>query len=214
MDDLELFAPLNQADKDALEEQTSYARASTFWQDARDRLKRNKPAMFGLFTLLIIMAVAILGPLISPYTYYETKLSLKNEAPSATFWFGTDELGRDLFTRCWWGARISLFVGLSASLIDLVIGVLFGSTAALLGGKIEEWMMRFADILYTIPYLLVVILLIVIVGSGIFNDHSGVDLHRLDQHGKNCPRPSSANQAARLRQSRICPWLYPAEGVV
>ncbi len=111
--------------------------------------------------------MAIIGPWISPYTYYETQLSLKNEPPSATFWFGTDELGRDLFTRCWWGARISLFVGITASIVDLVIGVLFGAIAALLGGKTEEWMMRLADILYAIPYLLVVILLMVIIGSGI-----------------------------------------------
>lgn len=162
-----LFSPLSQAEKDRLEETTSYGQAASFWQDAWHRLKQNKLAMFGLLALTLLMIMAIVGPMISSYTYYETQLALKNEPPNSTFWFGTDELGRDLFTRCWWGARISLFVGLTASAIDLVIGVLFGAIAALLGGKTEEWMMRFADVLYAIPYLLVVILLMVMIGSGI-----------------------------------------------
>jgi oligopeptide transport system permease protein len=162
-----LFSPLNQAEKDQLEETTSYGQTVSFWRDAWHRLKQNKMAMFGLIALTLLMIMAIVGPMISSYTYYETQLPLKNGPPNSMFWFGTDELGRDLFTRCWWGARISLFVGLTASAIDLIIGVLFGAIAALLGGKTEEWMMRFADILYTIPYLLVVILLMVIIGSGI-----------------------------------------------
>jgi oligopeptide transport system permease protein len=73
-----------------------------------------------------------------------------------------------LFTRVWWGARISLFVGITASLVDLAIGVFYGAIAGLLGGKKEEMMMRLADILYSIPYLLVVILLMVVIGPGIF----------------------------------------------
>lgn len=167
MTDDNLFVPLTQIEKDTAYETTAYAPSASYWQDAWGRLKQNKSAMFGLVSLTFLILMAILGPLISSYTYYETQLSLKNSAPSTTFWFGTDELGRDLFTRCWWGARISLFVGLTASIIDLIIGVLFGASAGLLGGKIEEWMMRFADILYAIPYLLVVILLMVVIGSGI-----------------------------------------------
>jgi oligopeptide transport system permease protein len=165
--DSSLFCLLSQAEKEALEEKTAYAPTLSYWQDGWRRLKQNKLAMFGLFILGTILFMAIIGPFLSSYTYYETQLALKNEPPNSKFWFGTDELGRDLFTRCWWGARISLFVGITASLVDLVIGVLFGTLAALLGGKTEEWMMRFADILYAIPYLLVVILLMVIIGSGI-----------------------------------------------
>ncbi len=167
MENESLFSPLSQAEKAAIEESTIYAPSISYWQDAWGRLKRNKPAMFGLASLFLLVVMAILGPAISHYTYYETQLSLKNEPPSATFWFGTDELGRDLFTRCWWGARISLFVGITASLVDLLVGVLYGAIAGMLGGKMEEWMMRFADVLYTIPYLLVVILLMVIIGPGI-----------------------------------------------
>lgn len=165
--DENLFAPLSLSQKAAVEEATAYAPSLTYWQDAWRRLKQNKLAMFGLGALIVLFLLAIVGPFLSSYTYYETHLALKNEPPSTTFWFGTDELGRDLFTRCWWGARISLFVGITASLVDLVIGVLFGATAGLLGGKIEEWMMRLADVLYAIPYLLVVILLMVIIGPGV-----------------------------------------------
>src|SRR5204862_5473080 len=111
----------------------------------------NKPALCGLYTLIVLIVMAIIGPLISSYTYYETHLSLKNSPPSSQFWFGTDALGRDLFTRVWWGARISLFVGMSASLIDLCIGVLYGAIAGFCGGKIEEMMMRIADIMYAVP---------------------------------------------------------------
>lgn len=138
-----------------------------FWQESWERLKLNKSAMLGLYVLTFLFVMAIIGPFLTPYTYYETHLHLKNLPPSTQFWFGTDELGRDLFTRVWWGARISLLVGIVASMIDLVIGVFYGSLAASMGGKTEEVMMRLADILYSIPYLLVVILLMVVIGSGI-----------------------------------------------
>ena len=138
-----------------------------FWQDFRRRLLCSKPALFALGTLSFLFAMAIFGPMISGYAYYDLHLELKNTAPCSQFWFGTDELGRDLFTRACWGARISLFIGIAAAIIDLIIGVFWGSIAAFSGGKSEEAMMRLCDILYAIPYLLVVILLTVIRGSGI-----------------------------------------------
>lgn len=138
-----------------------------FWKESWERLKLNKTSMMGLYILAFLFIMAIMGPFLTPYTYYKTHLHLKNLPPSTQFWFGTDELGRDLFTRIWWGARISLLVGIAASLIDLIIGVFYGSLAASIGGKTEEFMMRVADILYSIPYLLVVILLMVVIGSGI-----------------------------------------------
>ncbi len=131
------------------------------------RLKQNTMGMIGLCILTFLILMALIGPSLSAHTYFETHLPLKNQAPSLNFWFGTDELGRDIFTRIWWGARISLLVGISASLIDLVVGVFYGSICGYAGGKIDEFMMRIADILSTIPYLLVVILLMVIVGPGL-----------------------------------------------
>ncbi len=138
----------------------------SYWKDAWIRLQDNRPAIFGLVILTVLIISAILIPFLSSHTYYETHLSLKNTPPCQKFWFGTDELGRDLFTRIWWGARISLFVGISAAIIDMVIGVFYGAFAALIGGKTEELMMRFCDILYSLPYLLIVILLMVIMRPG------------------------------------------------
>ena len=161
-----LFEPLTKEEKeDHLPSLTTPN--YSFWQDGWFRFKQNKLALAGAYILLFLFVMAIVAPFFTPYRYYETHLSLKNSPPCSKFWFGTDELGRDLFTRVWWGARISLFVGIMASSIDLVIGVLYGSIAAVIGGKKEELMMRTCDILYSIPYLLVVILLMVIIGPGI-----------------------------------------------
>jgi oligopeptide transport system permease protein len=139
----------------------------SFWADAWRRFKHSKTAMTGLGILCLITGFAIIGPWLTPYTYYTTELAAKNQSPSAMHWFGTDDLGRDLFTRTWYGARISLFVGISAAVVDLLIGVLWGSIAAFAGGKIDETLMRVADILYSLPYMLVVIILMVVLGSGL-----------------------------------------------
>jgi oligopeptide transport system permease protein len=140
---------------------------TSYWGNSWKRLRANKRVMFGLWTLAFLILMALAGPLLTPYAYYETHLPLKNLAPCAQFWLGSDELGRDLFTRLWWGARISLFVGVTAAGIDLIIGVIYGSIAGMFGGKADEALMRTADIIYSIPYLLVVILLIVVMGSGL-----------------------------------------------
>ncbi|QVL56897.1 MAG: ABC transporter permease [Simkaniaceae bacterium] len=139
----------------------------SYWKDAWKRLRSNRPALLGLFVLIFFIVSAIIIPFISGHTYYETHLALKNQSPSSRFWFGTDELGRDLFTRIWWGARISLFVGIAAAVIDMAIGVFYGAFAGLIGGKTEEFMMRFSDILYSLPHLLIVILLMVIMKPGV-----------------------------------------------
>lgn len=139
----------------------------SYWKNAWNRLCCNTPALIGLWSLLILLLFAIFAPLLSSYNYYETRLPLKNTPPCSRFWFGTDELGRDIFTRIWWGARISLTVGLSAALIDMFIGILYGAFAGMMGGKIDELMMRIVDVLHSVPTLLLVILLMVVMGSGI-----------------------------------------------
>lgn len=155
-----------------VEQSTSIAEEITrpslsFWEDVWRRFRLNKVATAGLIILTLLSIFAILGPIISSYTYFETNLSWKNHVPCKEYWFGTDDLGRDMFTRTAVGARISLFVGIMAAFIDLLIGVLWGGIAGLAGGKIDNIMMRIADILYAIPYLLVVILLMVVLGSGL-----------------------------------------------
>jgi oligopeptide transport system permease protein len=139
----------------------------SYWQDVWCRFKSNKLSIIAMIFLVLLISMAIIGPMITPYTYYETNLEIKNQSPSLAHWFGTDDLGRDMFTRVWFGARISIFVGISAALIDLVLGVLWGGTAGLTGGRIDEIMMRLADVFYAIPYLLVIILLMVVMGSGL-----------------------------------------------
>jgi len=168
MEESELFAPLNAGKKARmlqLEETdlSSHAPIHDTWK----RFRMDKFAAASLGVLVAMIFMAIVGPFLSPYAYDETHLALKNHAPDAEFWFGTDELGRDLFTRCWWGARISLFVGIAAALIDCLIGTLYGSIAGFAAGRAGELMMRIADVLYAIPYLLVVILLMVFLGPGL-----------------------------------------------
>lgn len=132
-----------------------------------NKLIAQKFTMGGLAVFLAILFLSIVGPFIASYSFSDINLDIKNQSPSTAHWFGTDELGRDFFTRCMWGVRISLFIGFSASIIDLAVGVLYGSIAGYVGGRTDECMMRVADILYTIPYFLVVILIMVINGPGV-----------------------------------------------
>lgn len=139
----------------------------SFWADVWRRLKMNKVAMASLIFIIVLIACAIVIPFVTNNDYFTTDLAGKNKKPSAEHWFGTDDLGRDMFVRIWYGARISLEVGLAAAFIDLVIGVIWGGIAGFYGGKIDEIMMRIADILFAIPYLLVVILLMVVLEPGV-----------------------------------------------
>jgi oligopeptide transport system permease protein len=161
----ELFTPLSREEKEA---QIYSVKRITYWKRVWLHFRINPLAMMGLLFLILLTLFAVLGPFLGKHTYYETHLALKNSPPSAEFWFGTDDLGRDMFARMCLGARISLFVGVAAALIDLLIGVLYGGIAALFGGWVDQIMMRIADILYALPYLLVVILLMVLMGSGLF----------------------------------------------
>lgn len=139
----------------------------SYWADTWRRLKQNKLAMFSLSVLIFLFVMAVLGPLLAPNSVTEQRLSMQNLPPSAAHWFGTDELGRDVFTRTWYGARISLFVGVMAALIDFAIGVIYGGIAGYKGGKYDHVMMRIVEVLYGLPYLLVVILLMVLMGPGL-----------------------------------------------
>ena len=140
-----------------------------FRQDAWLRLKKNRAAMAGLGIIVLISLLAILGPLLSPYSYSDQSLANANQPPSAAHWLGTDNLGRDLATRICYGARISLSIGIVASLINLGIGVLYGGISGYFGGRIDSVMMRIVDILYGIPLLLYVILLMVVLKPGLMN---------------------------------------------
>ncbi|NGX44320.1 MAG: Oligopeptide transport system permease protein OppC [Candidatus Anoxychlamydiales bacterium] len=139
----------------------------SFIRAARKAFAKNKAMSIGFIILFSIIIMAIIGPYLNSYTYFDTHLELKNLSPSTKFWFGTDELGRDVFTRIWHGARISLSIGIAAAIIDIIIGMIYGAIAALFGKYVDEIMMRTADIIATIPYLLAVILLTVFMSPGI-----------------------------------------------
>lgn len=138
----------------------------SYWKEVFYRFSHNKLAVIGLVLLVIIAGFAIFAPIFSSYTYKQN-VGLFNTAPSATHWFGTDDLARDIYVRAWEGARISLFIGITAAVIDLIIGVLWGSIAGLSGGRVDNIMMRIADVLTAIPYLLVVIILLVVMEPGL-----------------------------------------------
>ncbi|GBF11783.1 MAG: ABC transporter permease [Tepidibacillus sp.] len=138
-----------------------------FWQDAWRRLKKNKLAMLGLWIIVFLAIMALIGPHLTPYDYRTQDLTITNQPMSVEHWFGTDDLGRDVFARLWSGARISLFIGLTAALADLLIGVIYGGISGYAGGKVDQFMMRVVDVLYGLPYLLVVILLMVVMDRGL-----------------------------------------------
>jgi len=142
---------------------------TTYRQDAWRRLKEHKLAMVGLYTVLLIIIIAVIGPWVSHVSYSDQNLMQANKAPSGEHWFGTDSLGRDLFIRVLYGARISLSIGIVASVINLIIGVVYGGIAGLLGGRVDRIMMNIVDILYGIPMLLYVILLMVVLQPGLTN---------------------------------------------
>ncbi|MBT2644935.1 ABC transporter permease [Bacillus sp. ISL-41] len=158
------FVPIEKSDSEA----EAVVRPSlSYWQDAWRRLLKNKLAMLGLFFLSVLTFMAIFGPIISPHTVDHQDLVNQNLPPSSEHWFGTDELGRDVFTRTWYGARISLFVGIAAALIDFLIGVIYGGIAGYKGGRTDHFMMRIIEVLYGLPYLLVVILISVVMGPSL-----------------------------------------------
>ncbi|WP_077328739.1 ABC transporter permease [Virgibacillus siamensis] len=143
------------------------------WKDTLLNILKNKLAILGFVLLLVIMFFAVAGPAMVPYNAAEQDLVGTNLPPSAEHWFGTDDLGRDMWARTWQGARVSLTIGFFAAFIDLIIGVVVGGVSGYMAGRgktgdrIDGILMRLVEILYGIPYLLVVILLMVIMDPGI-----------------------------------------------
>ena len=143
----------------------------SLWVDARRRLFRNRAAVVSIVILVLIALLALLAPLLSPYAYDEVNYDII--ACSPNWWptdvacrapghiFGTDSVGRDLFVRVLFGARVSLAVGLVATVVSLLIGVLYGAAAGYLGGRIDALMMRAVDVLYSLPFIFFVIILMV-----------------------------------------------------
>lgn len=159
----EFFKPIDKSEQDS---EFIAMEPRSFWHDVWDRFRSNRRALIGLIVLLLIVLLAVLGPFFSPYPYDGMGTEV-NRGPSGTHWFGTDALGRDLFTRVLYGIRISLFVGFVSTLINCVIGVLYGGVAGYVGGRTDAAMMRFVDVLYAVPSLLYIILLMMMFGANV-----------------------------------------------
>ncbi|KIJ87195.1 MULTISPECIES: oligopeptide ABC transporter permease [Staphylococcus] len=178
--------------KNNLEKEPEMQRESkNFWQDAWAQLKRNKLAVVGMIGLIIIILLALIGPLLSSHDYAEqdverrnlpAKIPVLDQIPflpfdgegaqgvdaykeagvKENFWFGTDQLGRDLWSRTWQGAQVSLFIGVVAALLDIFIGVVYGAISGFFGGRIDNVMQRIIEVVASIPTLIVVILFVLI----------------------------------------------------
>lgn len=177
-----------------------------FWKDAYMRFRKNKGAVFSVITILLIVLLAIFGPMVSLYTYQEQDIGKTNLAPripgleslgifdgsetlktstgsklknayvinketgqknDTYYWFGSDALGRDIWTRTWTGTRVSLYIAIVAVLIDMIIGMSYGLISGYFGGKVDSVMQRFAEIINSIPTLVIVTLLMLILKPGL-----------------------------------------------
>ena len=164
MDTVQKIDPLTPVSPEAVEHGTS------LWSDAWYRLKKNKLALSGGVVLGILGFLCLLAPMIAKltgFTYDAQDLALGPVSPNSTHLLGTDRLGRDLFVRLLYGGRVSLMVGLAATFVSLTIGVLYGSIAGFIGGRLDTLMMRIVDILYSLPFTIFVILLMVFFGRNI-----------------------------------------------
>lgn len=135
--------------------------ATSLGRDAWEHIKRNRMAQIGGVLFITITLMCWIGPWLSSYSLNQQDLAYGPQSPSAQHWFGTDDLGRDLFVRILIGGRISIGVGFAATFIALVIGVIYGSIAGYVGGKVEDLMMRFVDAVYALPFTMIVIILTV-----------------------------------------------------
>lgn len=141
--------------------------ARSLGRDAWERLCANRMARIGGGLFIGIALLCLIGPFFVPHSHETTQLAYGAQAPSWTHWFGTDELGRDILVRTLIGGRISIGVGFAATVVALLIGVVYGMIAGYNGGRIEATMMRFVDTLYALPFTIIVILLTVLLGRSI-----------------------------------------------
>jgi peptide/nickel transport system permease protein len=165
-----LFRP---ADKESLHSDKIARPYESYGKEVIRKIVKNKMAVFGFVLLVVIILLSIFGPHMVPHSPSKQNLTQGNLPLSSEHWFGTDDLGRDVWARTWAGARISLVIGFAAAIIDLIIGVFVGGVSGYMAGRgktgdrIDNLLMRVVEVLFGIPYLLVVILLMVMMKPGI-----------------------------------------------
>lgn len=187
-DDLFVHAPLEENIHEDFPEEPV-----TFWNEAWRRLKKNRGSLLGLITIIFLSLMALVGPVLSNHSFDDQDLALSNLPPkiqglgwlgfdgrdvngkdqyeareiTSNFWFGTDEFGRDLWTRVWKATQISLFIAIVAAVLDLIIGVVYGGISGFFGGRVDGFLQRIIEVLIGIPNLIVIILFILILEPGI-----------------------------------------------
>jgi len=157
------FSPLPE---DTLEADAVVRKSTTYASDVWRDFRRRKTAMVSLVVLAVLVFFVLFGPMMNRYDYYSNDYGAVNLPPSAEHWFGTDSLGRDLWTRVWAGGRVSLLLALLATIIPYAIGMTIGGVSGYFGGRLDQIIMRTIDILMGIPALIYMILFMVILGSG------------------------------------------------
>ena len=167
----EYFDPLPQEDRDG---QFVAIQSKSFARNVWESFSRNRLALVGLILLAVLVCAAVFGPMLSPYPYDGMDAMSRNQSSSAAHWFGTDQMGRDVFTRVLYGARVSLLVGFASTALNLVIGVLYGSIAGYVGGRVDMVLMRIVDVIYAVPAMIYMILLMLIFGSNIYSVMLGI----------------------------------------
>ena len=167
----EYFDPLPQEERDA---QFVAMESKSFARNVWESFSRNRLALVGLILLALLVCAAIFGPMLSPYPYDGMDAMSRNQSSTAAHWFGTDQMGRDVFTRVLYGTRVSLLVGFASTALNLVIGVLYGSIAGYVGGRVDMVMMRIVDVIYAVPAMIYMILLMLIFGSNIYSVMLGI----------------------------------------
>ena len=136
-----------------------------YWSDVFRRLRQNKLAMVGLITIILLLLMSFIGPTVVGFDYSTQDYARQNMEPNSINLFGTDELGRDLVTRVCYGIRYSLLIGILAAAMDFVVGVTYGGIAGMASSRVDNVMMRIAEVVYAIPYLLIVILISVMLSN-------------------------------------------------
>lgn len=150
--------------------------SKTFFKSVVQDFFSNKRAMIGLVILLIVVCMAVFGPMFCKTSYEVQDLAHRNAGPSLKHFFGTDKMGRDIFVRILYGARISLSVGFMAALVNLVVGTIYGGIAGYVGGKVDNVMMRFVDIIYSVPGMLYIVLIMLWLGAGVGSIMLGISI--------------------------------------
>ncbi len=167
----EYFEPLLPEDRD-----TDFIAIETksFGRNVWEQFSKNHLALIGLISLTVIILAALVGPILSPYSYDGMDALSRNQGSTAAHLFGTDQMGRDIFTRVLYGTRVSLLVGFASTALNLVIGVLYGGISGYAGGRTDMIMMRIVDVIYAVPAMIYMILLMLIFGANIYSVMLGI----------------------------------------